>query len=59
MILLLFLLICGPASYIFNLLTQSLGSFLNNFVESMTFTAPFPDSELWPQWWDQYWWVAG
>ena len=56
-ILLLFLLICGPASCIFNLLTQSLGSFFNNFVESMTFTAPFPDSELWPQWWDQYWWV--
>ena len=23
----------------------------------MTFTAPFPDSEFWPQWWDQYWWA--
>lgn len=56
-ILLLFLLICGPTSYIFNLFTQSTGSFIGNFIESMTFTAPFTDSGLWPQWWDMYWWV--
>lgn len=23
----------------------------------MTYTAPFPNGELWPQWWDMYWWV--
>ncbi len=57
MFLLLFLLIVGPASYIGNLFTQSFGSYINNFVESMTFTAPFADSQLWPQWWDQYWWI--
>lgn len=56
-ILLLFLLICGPTSYIFNLFTQSVGSFVGNFIESMTYTAPFVDGELWPQWWDMYWWV--
>ena len=56
-VLLLFLLLCGPASYILNLMTQSLGSYIGNFVESMTFTAPFADSELWPQWWDMYWWM--
>lgn len=56
-ILLVFLLLCGPTTYIFNLFTQSVGSYFGNFIESMTYTAPFPDSELWPQWWDMYWWV--
>lgn len=56
-ILLLFLLLCGPAAYIFNLMTQSLGSYFGNLVEAMTFTSPFADSELWPQWWDMYWWM--
>ncbi|MGL6201794.1 MAG: BCCT family transporter [Lachnospiraceae bacterium] len=56
-VLLAFLLLIGPTAYIFNLATQSLGSFVGNFLESITFTAPFADSELWPQWWDQYWWV--
>lgn len=55
--LLAFLLLSGPTSYILNLFTQSVGSYIGNFIESMTFTAPFPDSQLWPQWWDQYWWV--
>ena len=52
-----FFLIFGPTAYILNLFTQSLGSFFGNFIEGMTFTAPFPDSELWPQWWDMFWWV--
>lgn len=55
--LLAYLLLCGPAAYIFNLFTQSTGSYLGNFIESMTYTAPFPNGELWPQWWDMYWWV--
>jgi choline-glycine betaine transporter len=54
-------LVFGPTSYIFNLGTQSFGSFLNNFIEGMTFTDPFNGSELWPQWWDMYyltWWLS-
>ncbi|AOT68887.1 BCCT family transporter [Geosporobacter ferrireducens] len=53
----IFALIFGPTSYILNLTTQSMGAFLNNFLEAMTFTDPFPDSGLWPQWWDMYWFV--
>jgi len=53
----IFLLIVGPTAYIFNLMTQSVGSYLNNFVEGMTFTAPFNDGGLWPQWWDMFWWA--
>ncbi len=57
MFMLLFLVLVGPGSYIGNLFTQSFGSYINHFVESMTFTAPFADSALWPQWWDMYWWI--
>ncbi len=56
-VLMVFVLLFGPTAYIFNLFTQSTGSYFANFLEGMTFTAPFPDSELWPQWWDMYWWV--
>lgn len=55
--LLLFLLIVGPGAYICNLMTQSVGCYLNDFLKSMTFTAPFNDGALWPQWWDMYWWI--
>jgi choline-glycine betaine transporter len=57
LVMLAFVLFCGPTAYIMNLLTQSAGSYLNHFVEAMTYTAPFADSELWPQWWDMYWWT--
>lgn len=56
-ILLAFIFLVGPIGYTLNLATQSLGEYVQTFVQSMTFTAPFPDSEFWPQWWDQYWWA--
>lgn len=56
--LLIFVLICGPTSYIFNLTTQSFGNFMNHFIDLSTFTAPFANNtDLWPQWWDIYWFV--
>ena len=57
MVLLFFMLVTGPTAYIFNLGTQSTGTYLQNFIERMTYTAPFNNAELWPQWWDMYWWV--
>ena len=56
-ILLAFMFFCGPMSYICNLFTESLGEYLGNFIKANTYTAPYPNSELWPQWWDMYWWV--
>ena len=67
--LLIFVFIIGPKAFILNLGTQSAGQYFNNFINSMTFTNPFHDaaaaglsgnawpqgSELWPQWWDMYW----
>lgn len=56
-ILLAFIFLVGPIGYTLNLSVESLGSYIQNFVQSMTFTSPYPNSEFWPQWWDQYWWA--
>lgn len=55
--LLIFAFIFGPTSFSLNLTVQATGDFLNNFISAMTFTDPFPDGDLWPQWWDMYWWA--
>lgn len=59
----------GPAQWVCNLLTESVGAFISSFVSSITAVSPFSDagtvvgnvwyedSELWPQWWDQYYFV--
>ena len=61
-VLLVFILVLGPTSYIFKITTQALGSFVNNFIELSTYTAPFANNtDSWPQWWDMYWfadWLA-
>lgn len=54
--LLVFLLILGPTSYILKLITQSFGVFINRFIEISLYTAPFANNtDSWPQWWDMYW----
>ena len=59
----------GPAQWICNLFAETVGHFLNGFVASITAVTAFPDSgsvagaawagssELWPQWWDEYYFV--
>ena len=59
----------GPMQWVCNLFVESFGSFVSGFVESLTAVSPFPDdgsvagaawaeaSELWPQWWDEYYFV--
>lgn len=56
-ILLFFILLAGPTSYICNLFTESLGEYINEFFSASLYTAPYPDSGMWPQSWDMYWWV--
>ncbi|MEL7564620.1 MAG: BCCT family transporter [Dehalobacterium sp.] len=53
--LLAFAFVFGPTSFILNLVTQSFGSYVTHFFEAMTFTDPFPGTDLWPQWWDMFW----
>lgn len=59
----------GPAQWVCNLFAETFGHFLNGFVQSITAVTAFPDdgsvagavwassSELWPQWWDEYYFV--
>lgn len=56
-LLLLFVFLAGPTTYICNLFTESIGVYLNNFISSGLFTAPYVNGEFWPQNWDMYWWV--
>ena len=56
-ILLAFMFLFGPMSYIANLFTESLGEYVGHFIQASTFTAPYANGGLWPQWWDMYWWV--
>lgn len=56
-ILLLFIFLAGPTSYICNLFTESLGEYINEFFSASLYTAPYPDAANWPQSWDMYWWV--
>ena len=55
--LMIFFFIFGPTSYICNLMTQSVGSYLTHFLEDTFYTAPFANSANWPQWWNMFWWV--
>ena len=56
-ILLLFVFLAGPTSYICNLFTESLGGYIRDFFYVTLNTAPYPDAGMWPQNWDMYWWV--
>ncbi|MBQ8306769.1 MAG: BCCT family transporter [Blautia sp.] len=59
----------GPGQWICNLFAESIGDFLSGFVKSITAVSAFNDagqavgsvwhqsSELWPQWWDHYYFV--
>ena len=56
-ILLIFVFLAGPTSYLCNLFTESLGSYATEFFANSLNTAPYPDAGMWPQNWDMYWWV--
>ena len=59
----------GPGQWICNLFVESLGDFLGGFVQNVTAVSAFNDagqavgsvwhksSEMWSQWWDQYYFV--
>ncbi|MDK2984611.1 MAG: glycine betaine transporter [Clostridia bacterium] len=53
--LMVFAFVFGPKAFILNLTTQAFGQYINHFFEAMTFTDPFPGGDLWPQWWDMFW----
>lgn len=69
LILMVFAFLSGSMQWICNLLVESFGAYINNFIENITALSAFDDagkivgstwhenSELWSQWWDQYYFV--
>lgn len=56
LLILLFIFIFGPTSFILSLGTQSIGSFFDTFFERTTVLSPIEGSE-WPRWWPIYYWA--
>ncbi len=57
---LLMVIVFGPTRYIFDLTTQTFGSYANDIVELSLFTSP-GNTDDWPAWWDMYFladWLA-
>ncbi len=55
-ILLMFIFILGPTTFILSLGTQSLGNFASNFLQVSTYLSPIDGSD-WPRWWPIYYWA--
>jgi choline-glycine betaine transporter len=53
-IMLIFAFVFGPKAFTLNLSTQTAGYYVTHFFQSMTFTDPFPGGDMWPQWWDMF-----
>lgn len=56
-IFLVFAMIFGPHSFMFNLSAEAFGKFVNNFIPLLTVQDFLPNSDLWPQWWGTIWWL--
>lgn len=54
---LVFAILAGPKSFIFNLTIEAFGKFVADYIPLLTFQNPMPDSDLWPQWWGTIWWL--
>ncbi|WP_338752722.1 BCCT family transporter [Bacillus sp. FJAT-52991] len=54
--LVIFVFVFGPMSFILSLGTQSIGHYLDNFFERSLYLSPIDGSE-WPRWWPIYYWA--
>lgn len=52
-----FVILFGPRSYMFNLTSEALGQFIRDFLPMMTVQDVSSASDLWPQWWNNIWWL--
>lgn len=55
-VIILFMFVFGPTSYIVNLGTEAFGSYLSNFFQRSLFTGA-SSGDLWPQWWTVFYWA--
>lgn len=54
---LVFAILFGPKSFMFNLIAESFGKFINNYISLLTVQDFMPGGEMWPQWWGTIWWL--
>lgn len=54
---LVFVIVCGPKSYMFNLTSEAVGQFIRDYIPMLTVQDFMPGSDLWPQWWNNIWWL--
>lgn len=52
-----FVVIFGPKSYMFNLTSEAIGQFIRDYIPMLTVQDFMPNSDLWPQWWNNIWWL--
>lgn len=52
-----FVILFGPKSYMFNLLSETLGQFIRDYIPMLTVQDVSSTSDLWPQWWNNIWWL--
>lgn len=55
-IIVLFIFITGPMTFIVNLGTESFGHYLTNFFEKSLFTGAAA-GDMWPKWWTVFYWA--
>lgn len=52
-----FVVLFGPRSYMFNLTSEAIGQFIRDYIPMLTVQDFMPNSDLWPQWWNNIWWL--
>ncbi|MGI6030371.1 MAG: BCCT family transporter [Eubacteriales bacterium] len=54
---LIFVVVFGPKSFMFNLTSEAFGQFIRDYIPMLTVQGFMPESDLWPQWWNNIWWL--
>ena len=52
-----FVVVCGPKSFMFNLTSEAIGQFIRDYIPMLTVQGFMPETDLWPQWWNNIWWL--
>jgi choline-glycine betaine transporter len=52
-----FAILFGPRSFMFNLTSEAIGQFVRDYLPMLTVQDVMPGTDLWPQWWNNIWWL--
>lgn len=52
-----FIVFFGPQSYMFNMTSEAIGQFIRDYIPMLTVQGFMPETDLWPQWWNNIWWL--